>query len=69
MQKKTTQCGLKNGKHVQKLINQGLAWFEGEELVAVASDKVKVSLGVIWTQKDLDTVEKYLDAHPTPDTW
>ena len=67
--RKLSQCGLRNGKKVQKLIDSGIAWFEHEELVAVAGDGVMVSLGVIWTQKDLDSVERYLDAHPTPDTW
>lgn len=66
---KRSQCGLRNGKKVQDLIDQGIAWFEEDELVAVAGDKTKISLGVVWTQKDLDRVEAYLNERPTPDMW
>jgi hypothetical protein len=51
---------------LEQLIKLGKIWVEGREYVGLAEDGTIVSVGNVGQEEQ---AEKYLAAHPTPDTW
>ena len=56
------------GARLQVLIDQGKAYLDGNEAVGIAADGVEVSLGDVCGSNS-QQVERYLESHPSPDTW
>ena len=62
---------------LERLMAKGYVWKEGEpthgEYAGLAADGVVVTFGMYDTEcRQFDSthmVEKYLTAHPTPETW
>ena len=48
------------------LVADGVIFFDGTEIVGIASDGTEVSIG---DTREQDAACIYLASHPTPDTW
>ena len=57
---------MNNTPKLDKLIQEGTVYIDGNQYIGKTSDGVEVILGITDNKK---TVEKYLDNYPTPDTW
>lgn len=57
------------GDRAMALLEAGIASIEGIELNAKASDGVEITFGCIFDKADAVKLERYLEDHPTPDTW
>ena len=42
---------------------------QNREVLGLADDGVTVTLGTVWTRRDLKNTLTYLVAHPTPQSW